>query len=68
MLDFSQSRNGALLICGTGGGGARGVTSGCGKTSMANLLCKSMSESLWRFHIIRKECTLWRGEREYGIT
>jgi peroxin-1 len=63
MSAFSQSGNGALLICGTGGGGANGAISGCGKTSLANLLCKSMSASLWRFRVEYINCTMLRGKR-----
>ena len=61
MTVFCQTRHCSLLICGTGGGGSAGTVSGCGKTSLAMLLCKVVSKSLWQFHVIKVECTLLRG-------
>ena len=38
------------------------MASGCGKTSLARLLCKEASQSYWKFHIIEVDCTLLRGK------
>lgn len=38
------------------------MASGCGKTSLARLLCKEASQSYWKFHITEVDCTLLRGE------
>ena len=55
---MTQKGGGVMLICGTGGGGMVG---GCGKTSLAMLLCKELSESYMKPHVITKSCTLLRG-------
>ena len=55
---MTQKGGGVMLICGTGGGGMVG---GCGKTSLAMLLCKELSESYMKPHVIIKSCTLLRG-------
>lgn len=57
---MTQKGGGVMLICGTGGGGMVG---GCGKTSLAMLLCKELSESYMKPHVIIKSCTLLRGKR-----
>ena len=49
---------GVMLICGVGGGGGVG---GCGKTTLANLLCKELMESHHKAHVVSMSCTLLRG-------
>ncbi len=55
---LDNTHGGVMLICGVGGGGGVG---GCGKTSLANLLCKGLMESHHNAHYITISCTLLRG-------
>ena len=55
---FSEpGRSGALLICGL----ASSSGSGCGKSSLAKLLCKSASRLPYCAHISMIDCTTLRG-------
>ena len=56
---FSEpGRSGALLICGL----ASSSGSGCGKSSLAKLLCKSASHLPYCAHISMIDCTSLRGK------
>ena len=56
---FSEpGRSGALLICGL----ASSSGSGCGKSSLAKLLCKSASRLPYCAHISMIDCTSLRGK------
>lgn len=58
-LVFSEpGRSGALLICGL----ASSSGSGCGKSSLAKLLCKSASHLPYCVHISMIDCTSLRGK------
>ena len=55
---FSEpGRSGALLICGL----ASSSGSGCGKSSLAKLLCKSASRPPYCAHVSMIDCTSLRG-------
>lgn len=54
---FSQTGSGALLVCGVSGAGG----SGCGKTSLAKLLCKAVSGHPHYANVILVNCTALRG-------
>ena len=56
---FSEpGRSGALLICGL----ASSSGSGCGKSSLAKLLCKSASHQPYCAHTSIIDCTSLRGK------
>ena len=55
---LENTHGGVMLICGIGGGGEVG---GCGKTSLAHLLCRKLMESDHKAHLIALSCTLLRG-------
>ena len=55
---FSQpGKGGALLVCGMSGSGG----SGCGKSSLAKLLCKHLSAHPYYSNVAFVDCTAMRG-------
>ncbi len=61
---FSQTgKGGALLVCGVSGAGG----SGCGKTSLAKLLCKAVNGHPHHVNVTLVNCTALRGSNNRAI-
>ncbi len=61
---FSQTgKGGALLVCGVSGAGG----SGCGKTSLAKLLCKAVNGHPHHANVTLVNCTALRGSNNCTI-
>lgn len=60
----SRATEKAMLVCGTSTGASG--SSGCGKTSLAKLLCREAAESDHRAHVAMVQCKMLRGKILWG--